>query len=58
MKYIYFFITFIKFLGMQNDYLFPKANDNNWYPFSKPHLWKTRIGFSTAWAISKAVHGL
>lgn len=46
--------SFFTFFLKQNDYLFPpKGEDADGYPFKKPHLWKTRIGFKTAWDLSK-----
>lgn len=49
--------SFFTFFLMQNDYLFPPAEaegeEKKHYPFSGPHLWKTRIGFKTAWRLSK-----
>lgn len=59
MRYFRLVKTFFYFLGMQNDYLFP-AKGQDWdehHQFKKPHWHKTRIGFGTAWGISKAVHG-
>lgn len=45
-----FFTWFLK----QNDYLYPsKGESAEGYPFKKPHLWKTRFGFKTAWQLSK-----
>ena len=46
--------SFFTFFGKQNDYLFPpKGEDAEGYPYKKPHLLKTRIGFKTAWDLSK-----
>lgn len=46
--------SFFTFFLKQNDYLFPSNGENaESYPFKKPHLWKTRIGFRTAWNLSK-----
>lgn len=46
--------SFFTFFGKQNDYLFPpKGEDAEGYPFKKPHLWKTRIGFGTAYRLAK-----
>jgi len=47
-----FIRTFLYFLGAQNGSLFPmkKINDNR--PFKKPHLWKTRYGFKSAWNLA------
>jgi len=55
MKYIHFIRCYFSFLGMQNDYLYPFEGQINpeSCPFKKPHLWKTRIGFKTAFEISK-----
>lgn len=57
MKYIKFIQSFFRFLGTQNDYLFPFEGQINAEscPFQKPHWWKTRIGFSTAYRIAKSV---
>lgn len=46
---------FFTFFGKQNDYLFPSKDEEHAerYPFKKPHLWKTRFGFKTAWFLSK-----
>jgi hypothetical protein len=54
-KYYRFIKCFFSFLGTQNDYLYPFDGcvHPDSYPFQKPHLWKTRIGFSTAWSIAK-----
>ncbi len=61
MKYkIIFFIrlnSFFTFFLKQNDYLYPhegcEEEYKTGYPFQKAHLWKTRIGFKTAWELSK-----
>lgn len=46
--------SFFTFFLKQNDYLYPpKGESEEGYPFKKPHLWKTRIGFKTAWDLSK-----
>lgn len=52
-------ITFFQFLGSQNDYLYPPKNCEHpeQYPFSKKHLWKTRIGFKTAYDLANIIHG-
>ena len=57
-KYLRFIGCFFRFLGTQNDYLYPfegQVNDDS-CPYKKAHLWKTRIGFSTAWNIAKSIH--
>ena len=52
-----FWTTFFKFLGSQNDYLYPhKGTENYPHPFDKPHLWKTRLGFKTAWDLAKIIN--
>ncbi len=49
--------SFFTFFLKQNDYLYPfEGCDPEYaesYPFKKPHLWKTRFGFKTAWELSK-----
>lgn len=49
--------SFFTFFMKQNDYLFPPKDCEpeyaEGYPFKKPHLWKTRIGFKTAYELSK-----
>lgn len=46
--------SFFTFFLKQNDYLYPpKGESGEGYPFKKPHLWKTRIGFKTAWQLSR-----
>lgn len=60
MKYIYNFLsTFFRFLGTQNDYLYPFEGQINGEscPYKKAHWYKTRIGFNTAWRIAKSIHG-
>ena len=57
-KYFRAIKCFFKFLGMQNDYLYPfegQINSDS-CPFKKAHWYKTRIGFSTAWDIAKSIH--
>ena len=57
MRVIKFIQTFFTFFGHQNDYCYPnEATKDCWYPFNKPHLWKTRFGFKTAWDIAKIAH--
>ena len=52
-----FWTMFFKFAGRQNDYLYPSLGQNpEHYPFSKPHLWKTRIGIKTAWELAKIIN--
>lgn len=60
MKTLRFIRIFFKFLGMQNDYLYPNGYQKEMcteyqdsFPFQKPHLWKTRFGFKTAWDLAK-----
>ena len=57
MKYFQFIRCFFKFLGTQNDYLYPFEGQVNAdsCPYQKAHLWKTRIGFGTAWLIAKTI---
>ena len=52
------FTSFLYWLGQQNDYLYPpKGEEQGVYPFRKPHLWKTRFGFGTAWDLAKIING-
>ncbi len=56
MKIIRFIKIFFDFFGTQNDYLYPLSEEHgkdHWHPFDKSHLWKTRFGFNTSWAIAK-----
>lgn len=39
---------FFKWFGSQNDYGFTGYGA----PYPRPHLWKTRFGFSTAWGLA------
>ena len=49
----------------QNDYLYPlEFEKKNWdklayseqdFPFKKKHLWKTRLGFKTAYELSQII---
>ena len=58
MKYYRFICGFFRYFGRQNDYLYPfdgQVNPES-CPFKKPHLWKTRIGFNTAWSLAKLKH--
>lgn len=57
MIYIKLIKTFFFYLGMQNDYLFPFEGQefNNSCQFKKPHWYKTRIGFRTAWGLAKVI---
>lgn len=56
MKIFYFIYEFFYWLGIQNDYNYPSdENYKPWHPYPKKHLWKTRIGFKTAWNIAKFV---
>lgn len=54
-------IRFIKilfsWLGSQNDYLYPFKGQINLEgcPYPRPHWWKTRVGFRTAWGMAKLV---
>lgn len=49
--------TFFSFLGTQNDYLFPgPGRTGTKYPFDKPHWWRTRIGFKTAWELTCIIY--
>lgn len=58
MKYYRFVRCFFSFVGSQNDYLYPFEGQINAdsLPFQKPHLYKTRIGISTAWNLAKCIH--
>lgn len=58
MKYYRFIRCFFRFFGSQNDYLYPFKGQVNGdvLPFKKPHWYKTRIGFRTAWDIAKCIH--
>lgn len=60
MKCIIFFKLFFKYLGMQNDYLYPFEGQINVdvCPFKKSHWYKTRVGFNTAWLLAKLVSGI
>lgn len=57
-KYYRFIRCFFIFFGSQNDYLFPFEGQINpdSCPYPKPHWYKTRIGFQTAWNIAKSIH--
>lgn len=47
-----FWQTFFALLGTQNCHFgLPEPN------FSKPHFWKTRIGFRSAWTLTNILHG-
>lgn len=56
-KYFNFIRCFLKFLGRQNDYLYPFEGQVNAeaLPFKKAHWWKTRIGVGTAMDLAKSI---
>lgn len=55
-KYIKFPFKVIQYAFWQNDYLYPKSPDDTlWYPYRKKHLWRTRIGFKTAWGLARVI---
>lgn len=52
MKYLLtMLLEFFKEIGRQNDYMYV----GNGAPFSKPHWYKTRAGFSTAFMYAKLI---
>lgn len=56
MRYIRFARLFFSLWGGQNVYELTDA-DGREYTDPPRHWWKTRISFSTAWAVAKIVHG-
>ena len=56
-KYFQFIRCFFRFLGSQNDYLFPFEGQHEPHgcPYNKPHWYKTRIGFDTAFNLAKTI---
>lgn len=45
---------FFRWFGRQNDYGWDETGQEEGLPI-KPHLWKTRFGFSTAWGLAKII---
>ena len=55
MIYTYLFIKiFFSHFGKQNYYAWDAEGNDKDMP-TKPHLWKTRIGFSTACGLAKII---
>jgi hypothetical protein len=53
-KSIQFISCFFRWFGHQNHYAWDETGQEEGLT-RKPHLWKTRFGFSTAWRLAKII---